>query len=79
VIDQPNYGVGVQDVDRCRGDGSRHAGVAGRANDVGDAGFGKELGGECVLARAGAENENAQSSNLLQPKGLFATLARLGL
>ena len=58
LIDEPNHGDGVQYVDRGGGDGSGDAGVAGSANDVSDAGFGKEFGGEGVLARAGAENED---------------------
>ena len=56
---------------RCRvastgaiGDVAGDAGVAGRADDVVDAGFVAELPGQGVLARAGAEDENSHAGYL---------------
>ena len=59
AIDEPNHGVGVQDVDRRGGEAARDAGVAGRADDVVDAGFVRELPGR---ARARARRSRGRGS-----------------
>jgi hypothetical protein len=78
-VDEPNYCIGVQYIDGNGCQAARDARIAGRADDMGDTGFLRELPREGVLAGARAEDEDPHDAKPLNLNGLFAAFGLQGM